>query len=102
MNDIISERYDTHENVQIQIYGQGRFVAGVLKNLSRTGAGLQLIESSTPLQKGDLVSLTIELKSLSKTHNIDAEVVWTSEGVAGVVFMKAGDIFTKMLTKTGF
>lgn len=102
MNATTSERFATQESVQVQVYGQGRFVSAVLKNLSLTGAGLELLEGPQALQKGDLVSLTIELKSLAKTHSIDAEVVWTGRGVVGVVFMKAGEVFTKMLSKAAF
>jgi hypothetical protein len=101
MSDLAtSERYTTHENVQIQIYGQGTFLTAVLKNLSRTGAGLEILDAVRPLKKGDLVSLTIELKSLSKTHNLDAEVVWSQDKIAGVAFMKAGDVITRMIYKT--
>lgn len=95
-----SERYATHENVQIQVYGQGTHLQGFLKNLSRTGAGLEIVSREQGLQKGDLVSLTIELSSLSKTHSVDAEVIWTgAQGVVGVVFMKQSEVFSKMIVK---
>lgn len=92
-----SERFATHEKVEIQIYGQGTQLQAVLKNLSRTGAGLEILSDHQGLQKGDLVSLTIELSSLSKTHNVDAEVIWSNESVVGVNFMKQSEVFSKMI-----
>ena len=92
-----SERFATNERVEIQVYGQGTQLQGFLKNLSRTGAGLEILNNSQGLQKGDLVSLTIELSSLSKTHNVDAEVIWSNETAVGVTFMKQSEVFSKMI-----
>ena len=96
---MIAERYITEEKVSVQIYGQGVQLDAVLRNLSQTGAGLEILTPRTPLQKGDLLSLTIELQSLSKTHNVDAEVVWTQGQGVGVAFMKQNEIFDRMLQK---
>lgn len=95
---MIAERYQTQEKVSVQVYGQGLQLEAVLRNLSQTGAGLEII-SKNDLQKGDLLSLTIELQSLSKTHSVDAEVVWTHGQGIGVSFMKQNEIFEKMLSK---
>lgn len=97
---MIAERYPTQEIADIEIYGDTTKLRAVMKNLSSTGAGLEILTSSISFQKGDLLNITVELSSLEKIHNVDAEVVWTSGQGLGVCFMKKDEVVQRIFLRS--
>lgn len=91
-------RYPTKEIADIEIYGHITKLRAVLTNLSLTGAGLEIL-GEQPLRKGDLINITIQLNSLAKSHNVDAEVIWATGPVLGVLFMKKQEIVERIFMK---
>lgn len=92
-------RYPTKEKAAIEVYGKnGNFVARI-ENVSMTGACLCWSEDQTPLKKGDLVRMTVILKTVNRKHNLNAEVVWIEGRKSGVAFVKSAEILDKMMDK---
>ncbi len=96
-----SERFLANESLRLEIYGKGTGkILGNLKNISQTGANIEIMSSELPLQKGDLIRGTVSLDSIGKTRTFDAEIVWNTKDNIGICFMKKSDLFKKMLAKT--
>ena len=95
-----AERYPTQEIADIEVYGDATKLRAVMRNLSSTGAGLEILGGSTTFQKGDLLNITVELDSLEKIHNVDAEVVWTNGQGVGVCFMKKDAVVERIFNKS--
>ncbi len=95
-----AERYPTQEIADIEIYGDTTKLRAVMRNLSSTGAGLEILGTTISFQKGDLLNITVELDSLEKTHNVDAEVVWTDGQGVGVCFMKKDEVVQRIFLRS--
>ena len=90
-------RYPTQEKASVEIYGRlGHFIADV-KNVSETGACLELAEESPELQAGDLLRMTIVLRFLKRRHDLKAQVVWKKGNRTGVNFLKTTQFFEKII-----
>jgi hypothetical protein len=95
-----AERYPTAEIAHIEIYGRiGRAVAR-LKNISSTGAFLELNQGDYVPKKGDLIRATIHLHSLGKSRAIDAEIVWNRGVGFGVCFLRKTQLLEKMFQRS--
>ncbi len=95
-----AERYSTYEMADIEIYGQSLRLRATVANLSTTGASLVLTPSEKSLQRGDLINLTVELSSLDRVYNVDAEVVWTKDSQVGVCFVKKDEVVSRIFLKS--
>lgn len=94
------KRFATLEIIALEVYGQmGEHVAK-MKNLSKSGAFLEVVKGAFFPEKGDLIRMKITLSSLHKTHQVDAEVIWTQEKKFGVSFVKKEELVEKMLSKS--
>lgn len=98
-----AKRYTTKEKAQLEVYGHiGTLVANV-RNLSQTGAFLEVSYGDYVPQKGDLLNMTVKLDSLQREHNVAAEVVWSKGLGLGVCFINKDDVLERMMAKsTGF
>lgn len=94
-----SKRYTTKEKASIEIYGRGGNIIANLRNLSLTGACLDWTQENVPLQKGDLVRVTVVLKAIGRRHNLSAEVVWREGNTSGVAFIKSGEVLERIMEK---
>ncbi len=97
---MIAERYPTQEVADIEIYGNTKKLRAVMKNLSKTGAGLEVVGKDLPIKKGDLINITIQLSSLAKTHNVDAEVVWSDGLALGVSFVSKDEVVQRIFMRS--
>jgi hypothetical protein len=93
-----TERYLTQERAYLEIFGRMGTLIAEMKNLSGTGAFLEIIQGDYIPQKGDLVRVTIPLESLGRTHSVNAEVVWGKSLGVGVCFLNRQETMSKMLT----
>jgi hypothetical protein len=100
-----AQRFDTREEAQIEIYGQVGILPATLLNLSETGALVKLDNKSIPesgqVEAGDILSLTVYLDELAKTHYLSAEVVWTKGFSVGINFINKDEILERMMAKAG-
>jgi hypothetical protein len=96
--DVVTERYLTDERAYLEIFGRMGTLIAELKNLSISGAFLEIIQGDYIPQRGDLIRVTIPLESLGRTHSVNAEVVWGKSLGVGVCFLNRNETMTKMLT----
>lgn len=94
-----AERFQTTEKATMQVIGKLGFVNADLKNISRTGACLEWNSDSFYLAKGDLVNLTIQLLSMNRKYNMNAQVVWRVGKRTGVQFMTTEMVMEQMMRK---
>ncbi|PIT99232.1 MAG: hypothetical protein COT74_09490 [Bdellovibrionales bacterium CG10_big_fil_rev_8_21_14_0_10_45_34] len=97
----VHRRFFTNQKAHIVPFS-GQEMNSILRNLSRGGA---LIEyDGTPVEKGEILRVKVDLKDLSKSYNVHAKVVWSEPkdsgpSTIGVEFIKAGDIYRNLLQK---
>src|SRR5207253_2617275 len=98
MTSDTTERHLTQERAYLEIFGRMGTLIAEMKNLSVTGAFLEIIQGDYIPQRGDLVRVTIPLETLGRTHSVNAEVVWGKSLGVGVCFLNRQETMTKMLT----
>lgn len=94
-----SQRHSTQERAYLEIYGRMGTLIAEMKNLSVTGAFLEIIQGDYIPQKGDIIRVTVPLESLGRTHSVNAEVVWGKSLGVGVCFLNRQETMTKMITR---
>ncbi|WP_295899058.1 PilZ domain-containing protein [uncultured Bdellovibrio sp.] len=94
-----AKRYKTKETAQVEVYGHIGILVANLKNLSQTGAFLEVSQGDYVPQKGDLLNLTVNLTSLRRTHNVAAEVVWSKGLGLGICFIGKEQVLERMMAK---
>ena len=99
--NIFTERYMTQERAYLEIFGRMGTLIAEMKNLSLTGAFLEIIQGDYIPQKGDIIRVTVPLESLGRTHSVNAEVVWGKSLGVGICFLNRQETMTKMLTNSG-
>lgn len=95
-----AQRYPTTEIAHIEVYGRMGRVSARLKNVSTTGAALQLTSGMYRPQKGDLIRATVHLHSLGRTRAVDGEVVWSRGAGFGISFLRKTELLEKMFQKS--
>ena len=96
-----AKRFSTNEKAHVEIYGHSGSVYANLRNLSQTGAFLEVSKGNYVPRKGDLLNLTVALTSLQKSHNLAAEVVWSRGLGLGVCFITKDEVLERMMAKSG-
>lgn len=95
-----AKRYPTKETAHLEVYGHiGTLMANV-KNLSTSGAFLEVSEGDYVPKKGDLLSMTVKLSTLQREHNVTAEVVWSKGLGLGINFINKGQVLERMMAKS--
>lgn len=98
-----AKRFQTVETAHIEVYGHVGILKANLKNLSATGAHLEVATGKYVPQKGDLLNMTVQLSSVRRTHNVCAEVVWTDGLGLGICFINKDQVLERMMAKgSGF
>ena len=96
-----AKRYRTKEMAHIEVYGHIGILIAKLRNISQTGAFLEVSQGDYVPQKGDLLNLTVKLDTVERTHNVAAEVVWSKGLGLGICFIHKDQILERMMAKTG-
>lgn len=94
------KRFHTKETAQIEVYGHIGVLKANLKNLSKTGAFLEVSEGTYVPQKGDILNMTVQLGSLQRSHNLSAEVVWSEGAGLGICFINKDQVLERMMAKS--
>jgi hypothetical protein len=96
-----AERYPTKEKAEIEIYGKSGNIIARIKDISQTGACLQLLEhEASALNKGDLVCMKVILRALKKEHRVNAQVVWSEGRQSGIQFLTSDQLVEKMMIRS--
>ncbi len=96
-----AKRFQTKEQAKLEVYGHIGKSGAQMRNLSATGAYLEVRNGDYVPQKGDLLNLTVELDSLKRVYNVAAEVVWSKGLGLGICFIHKDDILERMMAKAG-
>lgn len=94
-----AKRFQTKETAHIEVYGHMGIVVANLRNLSQTGAFLEVSTGSYVPKKGDLLNMTVALRAPQRTHNVAAEVVWSKGLGLGICFINKDEILERMMAK---
>ena len=94
-----AQRFETQEQASLEVYGKSLNLTVDLKNISQTGACLEYPSEEMALDRGDLIRLTVFLKSVNKKHNISAEVIWKIGNRTGVAFIAPEQVIEKLTSK---
>ncbi len=94
-----AERYKTSEIARLQVYGRMGTLLAKLKNISATGSFFELVNGDYIPNPGDFIHVTIQLHTVGRTHDFDAEVAWSEALGFGVSFVKKEHLLTKMMSK---
>ncbi|HPI39606.1 MAG TPA: PilZ domain-containing protein [Pseudobdellovibrionaceae bacterium] len=92
-------RFDTKELAIIEVYGKMGKAPAQLKNISKTGAFLELNHTKILPQKGDILQITVQLKELRKERTLSAEVVWNQGFSLGIQFLAKDQVVSKLMNK---
>ncbi|MNJ99802.1 PilZ domain protein [compost metagenome] len=95
-----AKRFSTEEAAQVEVYGHVGIMDVQLKNLSKTGAFIEMSQGEYVPQKGDLLNLTVTLDKLQKSHNVDAQVVWSKGAGMGICFITKDEVLERMMAKS--
>lgn len=93
-----AKRFLTNEEISIEIYGQVSSLLGKMKNLSKTGARLDIVFGQTVPKPGELLNLTVHLASLKKVRKFDAEVIWYKGNSVGITFISKAKVIEKLIS----
>lgn len=100
----VHRRYYTDQKAQIVHSTIGTKLSGRIFNMSQGGAYLEVEQGE--LKLGDVVRVSIELNKLSKSHIVDAKVVWASKQgfwqgkpAVGLMFLKSGEVYRNLIDK---
>ncbi len=96
-----AQRFLTREKAALEVYGKTGTAIANLKNISSTGACLELLQQEgVNLQQGDILRLTVFLKTLGRKHNVSAEVIWSNGKSSGISFLKPDQVLERITEKT--
>lgn len=100
----IHRRFYTDQKANLVHATIGTKLSGRIFNMSRGGAYLEIEQGD--LKFGDVVRLSVQLDKVSKAYVVDAKVVWASKQgfwqgkpAAGLMFLKAGDVYRNLIEK---
>lgn len=94
-----SKRFQAYAKVRCQKYGSGTGALMILKNISKSGAKLNLISAASEFLKGDILRLVVELDAVSRNRVVNAEVIWSRGGSLGVYFLTPEKVVSKLLNR---
>jgi hypothetical protein len=92
------KRFFTQELAQLEVFGRIGKIFCKMGNLSVAGAFFEVISSNFMPKHGDLVRVTVNLRSIKKVHTLDAEVIWCKGLGIGLQFLTT-DQFRKKLSE---
>lgn len=95
-----SKRFITKETAKLEVYGHIGTLVAEIRNLSSTGALLEISSGKYVPQKGDLLNMTVNLQSISREHNVAAEVVWSGSNGFGICFINKENVLERMMAKS--
>jgi|GEM_PF-3303973 len=95
-----SIRYSTEEILNIEIYGSNQSpIIAVMRNISKSGAFVEIGQSSSRPSKGQFIRGVINLDSIGKSRIFNGEVIWVNEDGFGISFMRKEELVQKIMSK---
>lgn len=91
-----ARRYNANLVSEVDVHGQSGTLLGFMRNVSRTGAFLEIFEGDYIPQKGDILHISNEVQTL------DAEVVWSRSEGFGICFLDHDQLEDRLMNRTSF
>ncbi|MFN7729178.1 MAG: PilZ domain-containing protein [Bdellovibrio sp.] len=92
-------RHPTKEMAAVEIYGRNGQMIMSVRNMSASGACLEWKHEDYEIRQGDLIRMTIVLRSLNRKHHVNAEVMWREGNRTGVSFIASNRVLDRLLEK---
>jgi len=99
MDNSNAQRYPTKEKASIEVYGRSGQAIVSVKDLSSTGACLEWQHESFEINQGDLIRMTVILRTLNRKHFVNAEVIWKQGKRSGVSFIPSNQVLDRLLER---
>lgn len=96
----VAQRFRTKEKASVEVYGRNGQAIVSVRNLSSSGACLEYQQDDFEIRQGDLIRMTVILKSLNRRHHVNAEVVWRDGNRTGVSFIPSNQVLDRLLEKS--
>jgi len=90
------KRYSSNMVSEIDVHGQTGSLLGFMRNVSKTGAFLEIFEGDYVPQRGDILHISNEAR------NLDAEVVWSRQDGLGICFLDETELQERLMNRTAF
>lgn len=100
INSHRSQRYDTQELAELEIFGKSGADRARMKNVSRTGARFEVFNQNSHLKTGDVIQIKIKLNQINKEHRMNGEIIWKKDTTLGVQFISSDKVFEKLKKTT--
>lgn len=97
-----ARRFYTLETAHIEIYGRMGTLVAKMKNISTSGAFLELTSGEYIPQEGDFVHVSINLSSVGKMRSFNGQVVWSRGLGFGIQFVRKEQLLEMMMQKSSF
>lgn len=94
-----ARRFSTKEFARLQVYGRMESLIAKMKNLSSTGACLELVSGDYVPQKGDIIHFIVDLQDISKSYEMNGEVKWNDGLGFGISFVKKNELMSKIVQR---
>lgn len=91
-----AKRFKANMISEIQVHGQEGNLLGFMRNVSSSGALLEIFEGDYVPQRGDILHISNEIQDL------DAEVVWSRSEGFGVCFLDRAELQERLMNRTSF
>lgn len=99
----VHKRFNTKQDVKLEVYPEGDIVKSTMTNLSKGGAKFSL-DSETLVHIGDIIRMNVSLNSLQKKYDVHGQVVWRNKLEAsddsnqlGIKFLNADEIYSNLM-----
>lgn len=92
----LARRFVTQELAHIEVYGKPGRVLTKMGNLSTSGAFFDILSPNYDIKKGDIVRITVNLRTLNRVRVVDCEVIWAKGLGVGVQFLKRDELKDKL------
>jgi len=99
ISELPAKRYLTQELAQIEVYGRIEKVICKMANLSTSGAFFEIISSNYIPRMGDVIRLTINLRSIKRVHIMNAEIIWSKGLGLGIQFLTTLELQQRLSAK---
>jgi len=96
----VSPRFRTKERATVEIYGRNGHMIVSVRDLSATGACLEWQHEDYEIREGDLVRVTVVLKSLGRKHHVNGEVMWRDGNRSGISFIPSNQVLDRLIEKS--
>lgn len=99
----IYRRFNTNQNVRIEVYPEGELVDSTMTNLSKGGAKFTLNKEAL-VHIGDVVRVNVSLNQVHRKYDMHGQVIWHKQkqndkesNELGIKFLNGDEIYSNLM-----